>query len=252
MDPNNKYTEMQKRKYGFAAKPWDKSKKNPINDQHEPVTGNFKRHNEWKDYDRFMFAGIDDKRIVLDFACGPGRNIVKFWNICHRIDGVDINQTNLDNAKLWMKHNDIDPKRNHLYLCNGVDLENVIVGNGYDVVISTIAFQHICVHEIRFNYLKEFFRVLKPGGWISIQMGFGKNENRTFKTIDYFTNNYNAMSTNGEVDVQVSSVDQIKTDLDKIGFTQFNFNIRETGPFPPWSGMRGHPNWIFFRAKKPF
>jgi len=34
-------------------------------------------------------------------------------------------------------------------------------------------------------------------------------------------------------------------------FVDFSYDIRVTGPFPPKSAKNGHPNWIFFRARKP-
>jgi len=254
MDPKNKYTEMQVRYYTSKAKPWKQLDKSPIRsiDHHEKVTGNFRMHNAWPDYEKFLLRGLANTKSLtcLDFACGPGRNIVKFWNNFKQIDGVDIDQTNLDNAKLWIEHNGLNPKKSTLHKCNGVDLSG-IRDNAYQAIISTIAMQHICVYKVRFNYLKEFFRVLSPGGWINIQMGIGIPTNKEMEYATYFENKTDAKSTNGNTDVCVESPDQIKSDLDKIGFTKFSYNIRLTGPRPPFSARGGHPNWIFFRAKKP-
>src|SRR3954469_16590240 len=88
----------------------------------------------------------------------------------HRIDDVDIAARNLENAKLWLAQHKVE--NSNLYLCNGLDL-SAIDDNQYDLIISTICLQHICVHDIRLNYFKEFFRVLKPGGRVSLQMGYG-------------------------------------------------------------------------------
>jgi len=41
------------------------------------VIGGYETHNNWPDY-KLLFTGISDlsKKSVLDFGCGPGRNLV--------------------------------------------------------------------------------------------------------------------------------------------------------------------------------
>jgi hypothetical protein len=46
------------------------------------------------------------------------------------------------------------------------------------------------------------------------------------------------------MDTRVESPDELKNDLEQIGFNNFKYYITETGPGD------GHPNWIFFNAKK--
>lgn len=233
INPENKYTQMQSLSYENDAMNWN------INNL-DPVVGSFNAHNEWTDYDTFLFKDIDNhiEKNVIDFGCGPGRNIVKFNSKFNNIDGVDLSQQNLNNARIWMnKHN---VTNNNLYICNGVDL-NIINDNLYDIVMSTICFQHICVYDIRFNYLKEFYRILKPDGFITIQMGYGINSPMT---VDYYDNYYDANSTNRGCDTSVILHTQIEDDLAKIGFKNFKYYIRPTGPGD------FHPNWIFFNAQK--
>lgn len=255
VDKNNEYTAMQKAYYSEHAVPWEKTKDNPIVSTRDYVTGNFLECNTWPSFTKYLFKDIETKnKICLDFACGPGRNLSKYFNTFDRIDGVDINQTNLDNAKLWLKHKNKDPNKPRLYLCNGIDLD-VIDDCQYDIVMSTIAFQHICVHEIRFSYLKEFFRVLKPGGWITIQMGYGPpapDNANIHGTVPYFENNYSAGETNGLIDVRVDSPAEIKQDLDKIGYINYRYDIDEPGPAKGWCAQYGlHSQWIYFKAQKP-
>lgn len=231
----NEYTKMQQQWYDWESELWTV-------DAREPVVGGFDMHNNWADYDEFLFKDIiTEDKVMIDFACGPGRNIVKFWNKFKRIDGVDIAQTNLDNAKKWMLHNNITTE-NTLYKCNGTDLSG-INDLTYDIVMSTIAMQHICSYDIRLNYFKEFYRILKPGGSITIQMGFGQ-EVPSKTSVGYYDNFYDASGTNGRCDTRVESPDQLKTDLTEIGFINFIHHLRPTGPGD------GHPQWIFFQAKK--
>ncbi len=231
---NNKYTIMQKRVYEETAKQWN------LNNV-DPVVGSFHAHNNWTDYE-FLFTDIDDleTKTVLDFGCGPGRNLVKFSNRFKQIDGVDIAEGNLQNALLWIIHNNCEQQKHKLILCNGVDLQ-CIRNEEYDIIMSTICMQHICVYEIRFNYFKEFYRVLKPGGHITIQMGYGTPSPQT---VDYYDNYYEALTTNRGCDTNITNYTQIENDLLRIGFKNFKYHIRPTGPGDV------HPNWIFFSAQK--
>lgn len=232
MNPNNKYTKMQQSQYDNEASVWTL-------DNRDPVVGSFDAHNNWKDYDDYLFKSVETTgKVALDFGCGPGRNIVKFRDRFSRIDGVDISDGNLNNARIWFAKNNLALP--NLYKNNGTDLSE-IPSDTYDVVFSTICMQHICVYDIRFNLLKEFRRVLKLGGSICIQMGFGLGH---FSSVGYFENNYDAQYTNSGCDTRVESANQLKDDLDKIGFSNFSFDIRPTGPGDI------HGNWIFFRATK--
>lgn len=233
MDPKNKYTAMQQNQYDQEASHWSL-------EWRDPVVGSFDLHNNWKDYDEFLFKSIDTTdKIALDFGCGPGRNIVKFANRFSRIDGADISQVNLDKAVVWFEFNKLSMIPN-LFKNNGIDLSEINT-NTYDVVFSTICMQHICVYDIRFALLSEFYRVLQPGGWVAIQMGFGQREN----SVGYYDNNYDADGTNSACDTRVESPDNLKLDLEKIGFIDFEYDIRPVGPGDKHSG------WIFFRARKP-
>jgi SAM-dependent methyltransferase len=234
MDPSNPYTQMQKRRYDADATRWSLAEK-------YWVIGGYETHNDWADY-KLLFKGIPNlsSKRVLDFGCGPGRNLVKYAGVFARIDGVDISELNLEKARILLTDSLLDPSNFTLYPCSGVDLANVPSAS-YDIVMGTIALQHICVHEIRLNYLKEFLRVLVPGGTLTMQMGFGKS---TYG-VDYYANNYAALTTNGGCDTRVDSPDQLKNDLESVGFTSFRYSIRPVGPGD------SHPNWIFFQADVP-
>ncbi len=233
---SNKYTQMQTKYYEEAASTGDGV-------DTDNVVGSFQYHNHWKDY-KYLFSRLENvnfkKLKVLDFGCGPGRNIVKFKNTFKQIDGVDISKNNLLNAQNYFNKSNL-PFNPTLYQCNGVDLSD-IPDNNYDVVMSTVTLQHICVHEIRYNYLKEFYRVLKPGGCIAIQMGCGTPSP---STVPYHDNYYDAPSTNRSNDCEVKHPDELKNDLNKIGYDGFSYLIGPVGPGDV------HPFWIYFNAQKP-
>ena len=237
MDSANKYTAMQQRQYDAEASQWSTANR-------DPVVGSFDAHNAWADYNDYLFRDVGGElaeKVVLDFGCGPGRNLVKYKDWFKRIDGVDISQKNLDNAKIWISKNGGTP--GNLYKNNGVDL-SVVPDDTYDVVMSTICFQHICVYDIRKNYLKEMFRVLKPGGVLTVQMGFGGKPPK-YQTSAYAANNFDALATNSGCDVSVMSPDDVSADLATIGYDGFCHYVRPVGPGDT------HANWIFFSAKKP-
>src|SRR5574343_140061 len=130
MQIENKYTKMQKKQYKEDASRWSIENR-------DPVVGSFDAHNKWEDYNKFLFKDISEplhEKNVLDFGCGPGRNIVRYNSKFANIDGVDISQNNIDNAKKWIEHNKCKTK--NLFVNNGVDLSE-IKNDSYDIVMST-------------------------------------------------------------------------------------------------------------------
>jgi ubiquinone/menaquinone biosynthesis C-methylase UbiE len=232
IQPDNKYTAMQLNSYNNEALTWSE-------DSPDAVVGSFHAHNNWPDYE-LLFKGITDtaKKRILDFACGPGRNIVKYKDRFEQIDGVDISPVNIEKAQCYLASRNIT--NSVLYTCNGVDL-SVIDSEIYDIVMSTIALQHICVYEIRKNIFKDIYRVLKTGGIFTAQMGFGSPSP---STVNYYDNYYEAPGTNRACDVCIETPDQLKKDLIEIGFSKFKYTITQTGPGDT------HPNWIFFNSIK--
>jgi SAM-dependent methyltransferase len=232
IQPDNKYTQMQLNQYKELANTWSEENR-------DPVVGTFDLHNQWTDYE-ILFERISSARskVALDFGCGPGRNLVRYKNVFKQLDGVDISPINIDKAKMYCFKNSVI--HNKLYVNNGVDLD-CIESEQYDVLMSTIALQHICVYDIRKSFFKEFYRVLKSGGILTAQMGYGSPSPMS---VGYYENYYNANVSNRGCDVCIESYKQLEDDLLEIGFTDFQFKIRPVGPGDC------HPNWIFFSAIK--
>ena len=87
------YLKMQNDYYDEYASKWSLSFR-------DPVVGSYDAHNDWSDYDEYLFKDFDTTgMIALDYGCGPGRNLVKFNSRFERIDGVDISDVNLEKAK---------------------------------------------------------------------------------------------------------------------------------------------------------
>ncbi len=231
VDNNNKYTQMQLNQYNELAAQWSEQNR-------EPVVGSFDAHNNWPDYE-FLFERINNQseKIGLDFACGPGRNLVKYSRRFKRLDGVDISPINIEKARNYTTNYGVTPT---LYTSSGVDI-NVVPSDEYDFVMSTIALQHICVYDIRYSIMKDIHRVLKDGGIFTAQMGFGSPSPMT---VGYYENYYDAEGTNRTCDVCIENIEQLTNDLFKIGFKDFQYKITKVGPGDC------HPNWIYFSCIK--
>lgn len=239
-----KYLNMQRSYYDKDATAWSLKNKNP-------VVGSYHKHNEWADYDNYLFKDFNTNELVaLEYGTGPGRNIIKFNEQFKQIDGVDIGQTNIDNARVNLKDGGIT--NSDLYVCDGKTIPTE--DEKYDVVFSVICFQHICCHSIRYKILEESYRVLKSGGHLCFQMGYGgrADESRVYKYIpkdqlkvcSYYDNITDAYATNGRYDISITNEEELKSDLLKIGFKDFKFDIRPTGPGD------SHKNWIFVQVTK--
>ena len=245
LDPSNRYTWMQIEQYHhLASQIWDNEYSSEGELLFNRIEGRFKKHCDWFGYEK-LFKNLDgnlQNKTVLDFGCGLGRNILCYHDRFKQIDGIDICASLLDQTKATLEKKSI--KNCNLFVCNGIDLSD-ISDNSYNLVISTRCLQNICVYSIRYNYFKEFFRVLKPGGRISIQMSYGRGK---LNQVGYYRNHWNASGTGGIWDVCIKNPNNIKKDLKTfIGFKNFEYDII---PAPPY-GMADDRIYIFFRAEKP-
>ena len=224
---------MQKREYDANA--------------HLMVIENHARHNKNPDYWDILLRAVKlnpqrwNDKVALDFGCGAGRNVLNLLQLApwKRVDGVDISKENIANCRKFMEKSYSDKSKYDFAVNDGVSLQ-CYSSDTYDFVMSTIVFQHICVYDIRFSLLREIYRVLKSGGLLSFQMGYGPGNKRA---VDYYANHYEATGTNGKTDVRVDAPSQIYDDLKKIGYKNMSHTISE-----PW--LDAHPQWIYIEASK--
>jgi len=224
---DNSYTNMQRNQYESEA--------DLMNEQ------NHMFHNANQDYWDILTSDTESDfrdKVGLDFGCGCGRNVLNLWYRFKRMDGVDISKGNLKHAYDNILKAGCPEERFRLHHCNGVDLSN-LRDNEYDFIMSTIVLQHIAVHDIRYNYFKEFFRIMKEGGLLSFQMGFGEGYGKA----GYYENHYHAEATNSFHDTLVTDPNQLIDELRKIGFSKIEYIIRDRF-------SDGHPSWIFVKAIK--
>jgi SAM-dependent methyltransferase len=222
-------------------------------------TNNHEQHNSNPLYWDVLLGDLKNNpeywagKTALDFGCGKGRNVTNMKTLVKwsRVDGVDISQNNIDycisthasqKSIVSSFTNSVESK---FYKNNGLDLSD-IPNDEYDFIMSTIVFQHLCVHELRIALKKEIYRVMKSGGVFFFQMGYGDMDFKGHTIAhNYYENAYEAANTNGHSDVRVSNPNQLIEDLTNIGFVNITYRIEQ-----PWEdGI--HPNWIYVRCEKP-
>jgi ubiquinone/menaquinone biosynthesis C-methylase UbiE len=101
---------------------------------------------------------------ALDFGCGVGRLSQALAEHFDEVHGVDISPSMVGHATRFNRF----PDRCHYHI-NAADGLPLFPADHFDFVYSNITLQHI---EPRFgkNYIREFVRVLKPGGIVVFQV----------------------------------------------------------------------------------
>jgi SAM-dependent methyltransferase len=218
-----------------------------LNKAYRNGTNNHLEHNSNPNYWDVLLGDIKfnpdnwKDKVGLDFGCGQGRNVSNLLRMSEwqRVDGVDVSAANIETCK-----NTPDLINSNFYNNNGKDLAE-LKDNEYDFVMSTIVFQHICVHELRYKLKEEIYRVLKKGGLFSFQMGFGDiGFTGHTRPNNYHANSYNAEDSNGSNDVRVTDEKELISDLESIGFKEITFEVLDSY----LDG--GHPSWIYVKCRK--
>nr|WP_179822496.1 class I SAM-dependent methyltransferase [Nocardiopsis aegyptia] len=110
---------------------------------------------------------------VLDFGCGAGRLSNALAAHFDRVDGVDISAPMLAEARRL----DRSGGRITFHLNARPDL-SLFEDDSFDLVYTDLVLQHL-PPELAEGYLREFARVVRPGG--ALVLGVPESERRTFK-----------------------------------------------------------------------
>ena len=98
----------------------------------------------------------------LDFGCGPGRIVKTVAPHVQTYVGVDVSEGLLEMAREHHKsYSNVS-----FVKCNGTDL-SCFEDNTFDYIYERLVFIHVPKEGI-VKYIKEFFRVLRPGGFLYI------------------------------------------------------------------------------------
>ena len=110
--------------------------------------------------------GKDPKQMkVLEIGCGAGRVTRALAGVFGEVHAVDVSGEMVARAKTALA----DRPNAFVYRNNGKDL-SVIPGGGYDFAFSTIVFQHIPSREVIYSYVREVWRLLRPGALFKFQV----------------------------------------------------------------------------------
>jgi SAM-dependent methyltransferase len=183
---------------------------------------NHSQHNLEPDFWNYMMADLLDSpdsfrgELTLEYGCGAGRNLVNMLAIApiRRADGIDISKDNAVNSQAF-----VESKFGHgRSIC--------LQGNGYSClpfaseiysfIMSHQVFIHIPNREIRKEILRDFVRVLRPGGIAVVH----------FKTMDQaveYGDNSNSFPKN--VTISPDDKELIEFDFLDAGFSEVG--IRE-------------------------
>ncbi len=102
---------------------------------------------------------------ALDFGCGIGRLTGGLANHFESVTGVDVAPTMLARAR------ELHSNRTNLeFRLNRNDDLRWISDSSFDFVLSLLVLQHLTSTRAIENFLREFVRVLKPGGAIVVQL----------------------------------------------------------------------------------
>ena len=110
---------------------------------------------------------------VLEIGCGAGRMTLPLSRIFGHVDGVDVSPEMIAQARSALRdHTNIE-----FHVNNGVDLA-MFPNERFDFAVSAIVFQHIPRQAIVENYIRETWRVLRPGSLFKFQVqGYPIKEN---------------------------------------------------------------------------
>lgn len=118
--------------------------------------------------DRFLHeSGIPftGKETALDLGCGIGRMTRTFSERFAKVHGVDVSTEMIKRGREALK----DCSNVQLTAINGTDL-GIFEAGTFDFTFSYITLQHIPDRAVTLNYIREFGRILRPGGHAYFQV----------------------------------------------------------------------------------
>lgn len=107
------------------------------------------------------------RRRALDFGCGVGRLTQALADHFDEAVGVDIAASMVERAREFNRHGD-----RVRYAVNAAPDLSLLDDDRFDLVYSNKVLQHIPPQPVE-AYVREFFRVLRPGGLAVFQMRSG-------------------------------------------------------------------------------
>lgn len=133
-------------------------------DEFQSTAGEVVHGLEWEM--RRLPSGQDSRaRRALEIGCGPGRLLRPMSAHFGEIHGVDISDEMVARARKRLAA----VPHAHVHVARQSNLE-MFASDSFDFVYSYAVFQHIPSRDVVLGYLRETWRVLKPGGYMRCQI----------------------------------------------------------------------------------
>lgn len=113
------------------------------------------------------FKAPENRTSALDFGCGLGRLTFALSKSFSKVVGVDVSLTMLEKAKLYGQKSQ---NENCFFVHNNEENLKEFANNSCDFVCTYIVLQHIPDKVVIESYIREFVRILKPGGLLFFQI----------------------------------------------------------------------------------
>lgn len=116
--------------------------------------------------------------IFLEIGCGTGRSTEFFAKVFKKVTAVDCGEQMIAKGKIRV------PDKNIEWIVNDGETLKEISDGSVDIAYSFIVFQHMQQPTVE-GYMKEVYRVLKPGGYFFFQLGCYDEHKEPVNYTDY-------------------------------------------------------------------
>ncbi len=129
------------------------------------ATGEREIADSWEQHRRVTGAEPPSDAVVLDFGCGVGRLSSAIAARTRRVVGIDISEPMLRTSRTVIPDDVRDRVSVVLSSSPALPLDDASV----DLVYTSLVLQHMPA-ELAVGYIREFMRVLRPGGTAMVQV----------------------------------------------------------------------------------
>lgn len=118
-------------------------------------------------FERLAHDGLKDRfGRALDFGCGVGRLSEALALRCDRVSAVDVAEVMVAKARELSVHKNVD------YIVNVAPDLRIFEDGSFDFCMSHLVLQHVG-RKLAKKYLREFVRLLSPGGVAEVEVPVG-------------------------------------------------------------------------------
>lgn len=183
----------------------------------------------------FLLYEIDTQQLALrrgaalDFGCGVGRLTQALAPHFDRVIGVDISPSMVDLATRLNQH-----PQTVSYVSNQAPDLSLFEDGSFDFIVSSIVLHHV-KPDLACSYIREFFRVLAPGGIAVFQLA-SHHRRAGIRPVESIVTRmpedaYRASLLVAGVPAVIKPGDQINLPVDVTNVSAFDWSQREYGVF---------------------